>query len=331
MIKRFIHRITRWFANRTTTTPGNPGLNGISNLTGNAVRNTGSSMNEPYSQHNRFHRPLNGELNHRKSDTGYHHSASRLLRDGHLRVAIQGFNDTAFDVSLMSRHDCPALAQAVADLPCKIKMVSRRNIAAALRSAISILDDAHPGRRGIVLITSGDDSVGQAQLQQLAEKAARKRIGIHLVCLGAKDDDATCGPRINTKNSLGYGSFRMVQSQQELLSAIRDAFDGLAPAFGMRGTNKGMILVDCSETMVELYRNTTRIEMIVVTLNEFLKNPLIRRYPFERPPNGASTSATSDCRTPGRAQRRESSVLSTTSLPRKAATFHSNEVEAQVE
>ena len=210
-------------------------------------------------------------------------------------------------------------------------MVSRRNIAIALRSAISTLDDTHPGRRGIVLITSGDDSVGQAELQQLAERAARKRIGIHVVCLGAKAEDATCGPRINTKNSLGYGSFKLVQSQQELLSAIRDAFDGLTPAFGMRGTNKSMILVDCCETMVESHRNTTRIEMVVGALQEFLKNPLLRSYPVERVRNGAFTSTTTELRPAGQRHCRESKVLGTASHLRKAAIFHQSQVEARIE
>ena len=68
----------------------------------------------------------------------------------------------------------------------------------------------------------------------------------------------------------------------QLLAAIRDSFDGLTPAFGMKGTNKAVILVDCSETMVEAYRNTTRIEMVIASLQEFLLAPLIRSYPVQR-------------------------------------------------
>ena len=68
----------------------------------------------------------------------------------------------------------------------------------------------------------------------------------------------------------------MVESADQLLAAIRDAFQGLTPAFGMHGTNKAVILLDCSETMVELYRNTTRIDLVIAALQEFLKTPLVR-------------------------------------------------------
>ena len=101
-------------------------------------------------------------LHFRDQNTGYRHNAERLLRDGHLRIAITGFNDTAFNVSIMKRHDSPQLETAVSDLPCKVKMVDRRNIAAGLLAAINTLDDGLPGRRGIVLITSGDTAADQA-------------------------------------------------------------------------------------------------------------------------------------------------------------------------
>ena len=215
-------------------------------------------------------------MRYRDLNTSYWHNAERLLHDGHLRIAITGFNDTAVNVSIMNRHDSPRLALAVSDLPCKIKMVARRNIAAGLLAALNTLEDGVPGRRGIVLITSGDTAAGQSQLQQLAQKAADQKIGIHVICLGAKTDDPTGAPRINTHSMLGYGGFRMVESADQLLAAIRDAFQGLTPAFGMHGTNKAVILLDCSEAMVESYRNTTRIDLVIAALQEFLKTPLVR-------------------------------------------------------
>ena len=177
----------------------------------------------------------------------------------------------------MGRHDTPQLAAAIADLPCRVKMVAERNIADGLLAALRALDTFEAGRRGIVLVTSGDSSIKEGLTCELSEKAARHRIGIHVICLGPKVDDPTCGPRINTKNTLGYGGFQVVETGDQLLAAIRDSFDGLTPAFGMKGTNKTVILVDCSETMVESYRNTTRIEMVIASLQEFVRNPLIGR------------------------------------------------------
>ncbi len=217
-----------------------------------------------------------------------HHNATRLLQDGHLQIGISGFHDTAFNVSVLSRHDAPQLAAAISDLPCRVKMVAERNIADGLLAALHTLDTSDPGRRGIVLVTTGDSSKRETWTRELAEMAARQRIGIHVICLGPKPDDPTCGPRINTKNALGYGGFRIAETQDQLLAAIRDSLDGLTPAFGMRGTNKAVILLDCSETLVESYRNTTRIEMVMAALQEFLKAPLVSSFPIHRTPNNAA-------------------------------------------
>ena len=273
MIKRFIQQFTHLFANRSANSPQTQNLNDAPQNPHGRAKEIGSFSNGFHSHH----RPNGfGDMRDCGLNTGYRHNAERLLRDGHLRIGITGFNDTAFDVSIMSRHDSPRLAQAVSDLPCNVKMVAHRNIAAGLHAAINSLDDGVPGRRGIVLITSGDASAGQSELQILAEKAARLKIGIHVICLGAKTDDLTGGPRINTHSTLGYGKFWMAGNADSLLAAIRDVFQGLTPAFGMRGTNKAILLLDCSETMVEAYRETTRINLVIAALEEFLKAPLVR-------------------------------------------------------
>jgi hypothetical protein len=212
----------------------------------------------------------------RRDKASFHHSATQLLRDGHLQIGITGFNDSAFNVSIMGRHDAPHLAAAISDLPCRVKMVADRNIADGLLLALRALDTSDAGRRGIVLVTSGDSSIKREWIRELAETAAQPRIGIDVICLGPKADDPTCGPRINTKDTLGYGGFRLVETADQLLAAIRDSFDGLTPAFGMKGTNKAVILLDCSEVMVEAYRNTTRIDLVITCLKEFLNDPLIR-------------------------------------------------------
>jgi len=273
MIKRFIQQFTSLFTNRSANRSQTKILKDAPKNSHSPATKNGSSSNG-FNSHQRTNGY--GDVRFRDLNTGYRHNAERLLRDGHLQIAITGFNDTAFNVSIMNRHDSSRLALAVSDLPCKIKMVARRNIAAGLLAALNTLEDGVPGRRGILLITSGDTAAGQSQLQQLAQKAADQKIGIHVICLGAKSDDPTGAPRINTHSMLGYGGFRMVESADQLLAAIRDSFQGLTPAFGMHGTNEAVILLDCSETMVELYHNTTRIDLVIAALQEFLKAPLVR-------------------------------------------------------
>ncbi len=54
---------------------------------------------------------------------------------------------------------------------------------------MDMLADTGPGRRGIVLITSGDTAAKRGWLKDAADRAAESRIGIHVVCLGVKADD----------------------------------------------------------------------------------------------------------------------------------------------
>jgi hypothetical protein len=62
----------------------------------------------------------------------------------------------------------------------------------------------------------------------------------------------------------------------ELLEALRRTLHGLAPSRGMAGINSMVVLVDCSENMVESFQGTTRIEMVTAALQEYLRNPLRR-------------------------------------------------------
>lgn len=214
------------------------------------------------------------------------HIPTRLLQDGRLQIGIAGFHDTAFAVEILQRHDSTRLAAAMTDLPCRVKMVTERNIAEGVEKAMDMLTGTGPGRRGIVLITSGDTPAKRARLQDAAERAAASRIGIHVICLGVKPDDLTGGPRINTKDRLGYGGFHWADTPAQLLQAIRDSFEGLTPAFGMTGTNKAMILLDCSETMVEDYRGTTRVDMVITAVQKFLAAPLVHNCSTRRGSNG---------------------------------------------
>ena len=118
-----------------------------------------------------------------------------------------------------------------------------------------------------------------ASLQDLAEQAVARRIGIHVICFGCKPGEVVGEPRISTKSRLGYGGFHRAVTQAQLSAAIRDSFEGLMPAFGMRGRNRVVILLDCSETMVESCQGTTRIEMVISSIQEFLKAPLGHNQP----------------------------------------------------
>lgn len=303
MFKRILQGISQLFADRQPITPHydqaySPKLCSIGRSTGGGGANgPGSPTQMPPRPFHNPHHGINGHYHpQRRDELVCHHNASRLLSDGRLQIGITGFHDTAFTIQILGRHDSRELAEAVADLPCRAKMVADRNITEGLERASERLSGSGPGRRGILLITSGDTSVKHAWLQEVAERASAKRIGIHVICLGAKAEDLTCGPQINTKASLGYGGFHVADTQAQLLTAIRDSFEGLIPAFGMTGTNKAVILLDCSETMVESYHGTTRTEMVISSIQEFLNAPLCRNQPVteknNRRHNGRSLRST---------------------------------------
>lgn len=91
MLKRFIQQITRLLAGRTVTISENPNRNVAANAPRSLARNNGSSTS---GFHSHYRPNRNGEIHRRDPDTGYRHNAERLLRDGHLRIAITGFNST---------------------------------------------------------------------------------------------------------------------------------------------------------------------------------------------------------------------------------------------
>ena len=285
MLNRIVQGITQLLRNRRTST-----RNGDSNhstepkptrdaMGGEAEKQTNRSAPVSAAPLADSRRNGNGP-SHRwdRNEPGYHQN-SRLLRDGRLQIGITGFNDTAFTVKILARHDSPELAAAIADLPCRAKMVAERNLVAGLEKALAMLDDRDPGRKSIVLITSGDSSTQHASLQDLAEQAVARRIGIHVICFGSKPGDGVGEPRISTKSRLGYGGFHWADTQAQLSAAIRSSVEGLLPAFGMRGRNRVVILLDCSETMVESYQGTTRIEMVISSIQEFLNAPFGRNEP----------------------------------------------------
>lgn len=92
-----------------------------------------------------------------------------------LEIGITGFHDAPFNVSIMGRHDAPQLAAAISDLPCRIKMVAQRNIVDGLLVDLCTLDTTEAGRRGILLVTSGNLSMKEGWTRELAETAAQRK------------------------------------------------------------------------------------------------------------------------------------------------------------
>ncbi len=132
------------------------------------------------------------------------------------------------------------------------------------------------GRTGIVILTSGESTTNPILARELVETAAKWRTGIHVIQIGHANGRRQALADLATRPSLGYGQFRNVETQDELLEALRGALDGLAPARGMTGINSAVVLVDLSERMVESFQRTTRIEMVVAALQEHLRQPLVR-------------------------------------------------------
>jgi hypothetical protein len=203
-------------------------------------------------------------------------NAAELLRDGHLRIALAGFNVSGFTISPFTRSTDLHLAGQISDLPTQVKMIPHRNVGAGLQTSLQMLSRSPQGRTGILLLTSGEPTMNSGLARALVQTAIEWETGIHIIELSNETHGRSVLASLSTRPSLGYGRFRSVTTSDELNEAVRGALDGLAPARGMLGINSAVILTDCSEKMVESFQKTTRIEMIATALQEYLRNPLLR-------------------------------------------------------
>ncbi len=205
-------------------------------------------------------------------------NAPELLKQGRMRIGCVGFCEGGFEIVGLGRHDSELLTSAVDSLDQRVRESEHRNIAEGLRLALQTLDTPEPGRSGILLITSGGPTVGSEEMPALAQMAVGRKVGIHVVCLGAATGAAATALRIHTKESLGYGSLREVGSDAELLSAVQGFFDGLAPARTMKGTNRAIVLLDCCKSMGASHAAAAPVDRVRVALTEYLNKPLVRSY-----------------------------------------------------
>lgn len=203
-------------------------------------------------------------------------NAEELLREGHLRIGLVGFNRGGFVVDACARWDDAGLAKEIANLAIQVKMVPHRDIAGGLRVALQMLSRSPQGRSGIVVLTSGQPTMNSALATELVQTAIKWRTGVHVIQIGRCEERTQALANLTTRSVLVYGQFRKAGTRDDLLEAIRGALDGVSPARAMTGINSAVILVDCSEQMVESFQGTTRIEMVEAALKEYLQNPLIR-------------------------------------------------------
>jgi hypothetical protein len=204
--------------------------------------------------------------------------ARELHREGHLQIAVIGFNATSFPMKRWCRPNAPQLAARIEEFPDRVRSGAKqeRNVAAAMSMGIDLLAEWPEGRRGLVLLSAGDPSSKPAWAAELAIAAANERIGVHVIHIGERATDLTVLPQLATKGRLRYGSFRSVATREALLEALRGAFDGLLPARSMRGNNSAVLLLDASLVMLESFGGSSRIEIAAAALREYLQNPFER-------------------------------------------------------
>jgi hypothetical protein len=193
-----------------------------------------------------------------------------------LRIALAGFNTCGLTINPFNIATNARLMEQASDLPTHIKMVAHPNVAAGLRISLQMLSRSPRGRTGILILSSGAPMMNSALARELVQTAVKWRTAVHTIQIGHEDKNHHVLSGLATRSALGYGQFRKVTSQDDLLEAIRGALDSLAPARGMVGINSVVVLSDVSEKMVESFQGTTRIEMVAVALQEYLRNPLIR-------------------------------------------------------
>jgi len=205
--------------------------------------------------------------------------AAELLADGYFGIGLVGVNDSAFVIEPPVHPQDRILATRIAELPSRVKMTSARNLAAGLDLSLEILEGAPRGRAAIVAVVSGAPTLKETRARELIELAIARRIGVHVILVGSRSQAEEVLMGLTTKNVLGFGSFRVANSTGELLDALRLSLDGLLPAFGMRGTNTAILLVDCSDAMIGLFGGATRVGTVSAALLEYVKNPLARPTP----------------------------------------------------
>ena len=214
---------------------------------------------------------------HCRLDRPPYRNPRELLREGRLKIGLVGFNTESFVIRpCMEPHD-PELVSNITDLPTKVKKVPDRNMPDALRTALQIVGRAPRGRSGIVVITSGNPTTNLNSAWNLVEMAAKWGTAIHVIQLAAHENSSrSLLSVLTTESRLTYGRYQLATSPKEIVDALRGAMDALAPASSMRGFNTGIIVLDCSERMVEAFGDSTRIEMVIAALQSYLQDPLQR-------------------------------------------------------
>ena len=245
-----------------------------------APRGARSGSNSPAPQ---MGRPLPNGAVAMKSPNVCHaphrQGTAELLSDGHFGIGLIGVHEAAFVVKPPTHPSDSTLANRIASLHERVKMTPTRNIASGLRLGLEVLERAPRGRAGIVIIASGAPTTKPAWGRELVEMATARGTGVSVILLGSNVIAERALVVLTTKAARGFGSLRVANSSSELLEALRLSLDGLLPAFGMRGTNTAMLLVDCAEGMVESFGGATRVEMVVAALSEYLRNPLAGSMP----------------------------------------------------
>ena len=110
MFKRIIQRISQLFTARQLATTSHDGSHPPETWPhqrssgGGLTTGCGSQTQRPARSFPSPRLRVNADSpSQRRDEAPFHHSATRLLRDGHLQIGITGFHDSAFSVSIMGR------------------------------------------------------------------------------------------------------------------------------------------------------------------------------------------------------------------------------------
>ncbi len=197
----------------------------------------------------------------------------------HARVGLVGINLKGFAIRYCANSDDAGLIHEIAELPMQVKMVRQRDIAGGMRIALQMLSRFSQGRTGIVILTSGGQTSNTKLAHELVETAVKWKTGVHVINIGHRDARSCADlADLTTRSALGYGQLRNVSTENELRESLRRSLNGLCSAPGVSDVNSVIVLVDCSERMVESFQGTTRIEMVSSALQDCFCNTSLHEH-----------------------------------------------------
>lgn len=165
-----------------------------------------------------------------------------------LRWGLVGFNDMPLVYTQPVRHNNPRFRELLGDLRTRrFQFRRQRDTAAGLAEGLNQVLAQQAKRAALVLITDGNPTSNVDECHAVIEDAARERVEIHTIAISQTRRQIL--EDLCTKQKLGYGSYKSVQSIGGLKAAVIEALEGIMEKPAAGGFHRCVFVLDNSFTM----------------------------------------------------------------------------------